>query len=83
MARASARGSEFYTVDSGEVKIHWDGPIATVFLNGVESSAIHTQRVPVLSITLLLWRSKLNLVSMMISLSIILMRRVAYQGNYR
>lgn len=42
MARASARGSEFHTVDSGEVEIRWDGPVATVFLNGVESSAIHT-----------------------------------------
>lgn len=42
MARASTRGSEFHTVDSGEVEIRWDGPIATVFLNGVESSAIHT-----------------------------------------
>lgn len=41
MARASARGSEFHSVDSGEVEIRRDGPVATLLLDGVESSAIH------------------------------------------
>lgn len=43
MARASARGSEYFEVDSGTVEIRWDGPVATLLLDGVESSAIHTQ----------------------------------------
>lgn len=42
MARASSRGSEFHEVDSGTVEIRWDGPIATLLLDGVESSAINT-----------------------------------------
>lgn len=42
MARASSRASEFHTVDSGTVEIRRDGAISTLFLNGIESSAINT-----------------------------------------
>lgn len=42
MARASARGSEFYEIDSGTVQIRWEGPVATVFIDGVESSCVNT-----------------------------------------
>ncbi len=42
MARASARRSEFHEVDTGRVEIRWDGPFATLLLDGVESSCLDT-----------------------------------------
>lgn len=42
MARASTRGSEFYEIDSGTAQIRWDGPLATLFIDGVESSCLNT-----------------------------------------
>lgn len=42
MARASARGSEFHEIDSGTAEIRWEGPLATLFIDGVESSCVNT-----------------------------------------
>lgn len=42
MAHAS-RGRTFHECDFGTVEIRWDGPLATVLINGVESSCINTQ----------------------------------------
>ena len=40
MARRGPRGSEFFEVSTGSVEIRWDGPRATLFLDGIESSCI-------------------------------------------
>lgn len=38
MSRKTARGSEFFEIPSGRVEIRWDGALATLYFNGIESS---------------------------------------------
>lgn len=42
MARSSSSRDISFETDAGAARIRWDGPRATLFLDGVESSAVDT-----------------------------------------